>query len=668
MNKGVIKEQILQELHKVNFPNLELIFSSAGLGVAWELLWELLEEDKKAFEKLLKIPHSEICFDDFEDEWLLDYYWSLLNHYQWVNNTKVIRDIIETFRPELQDFWNYVAYNRDYFDLLLACEHSLETKFSWENRELLSDQKRAMYLRIKAFKDRGIDLDTDKQNRLKELNKILAKLSNDFTNNISDDESKFSYEITDFECIKNLPKDVLTSVKQGDTYIFSADPTAYMAIMKYCNDSEIRSDFEKVRNSFASKWKYDNRQNILDILKYKNEKAHLLGYRNYAELSLNDKMADSPEQVFELIEWISQKAKTKAMLELDELKTYFQVSDLKSSDIAYYSNIYKEEKYNFDEKELQKYFEYNSVLKYLHDFVKNFYWLELKEIIVPVYNQDVKVYEVYRDSELIAYYLLDPFYRKEKRWGAWADNLREKNILFGKIPVVVNVCNFLKSDPTLLLMRDAETLFHEFWHAIHEMLSVSPLGELSGFWVEWDFVELPSQLLENWVTQNESLEKLAKHYETNEPLPRKMLETLKQLETYMSWNFVVRQNEFALLDMSLYAWDVPESVEELDIKVLALVNKYGIQPRDENYKMYCAFSHIFGWGYSAGYYSYMWAEILEADVFDRIKKMGMFESHVGKKFLNTLLGQGTRKPASELFEDFMWRSVDNSAFMKRKGL
>jgi len=662
-----MKDKIIQELKKSEFPDLAFLFSSDALEFAAEILKELLEIDKKEFEVLLAKPNEEITFDSFEDEGLLDYYWSLLNHYQNVNNNDQMRKIIEDFRPELQDFWNYVTYNKNYYE---------KTKYCFENCDLNADQQRALEIRLKGFKDSGIDLPEEEKNKLKELNKIWAKLSNDFSNNIVDDEATFEYIIEDFEVIKDLPEDILNNAKKAAEeknkpgYLFDADPSSYVAILKYCSDANIRKDFEKIQNSFASKWKFDNREIILNILKNKKQKAEILGYENYAQMSLNSKMADSPKQVFELIQWISKTAKTKAIEEREELKKYFNLTEINSYDMGFYSRKYKEEKYNLDEKELKKYFKYENVLEYLHTFVKQFLGIEMREISASVYSKSVKTYEVYRNDKKIAYYLLDAFYSKEKRGWAWADNLREKSNFWGieKLPMVINCCNFLQTDETLLSIRDVETLFHEFGHAIHEMISQSPLSELSGFNVEWDFVELPSQLLENWVGNNKSLIKLAKHYQTGETLPDSVMKTLDELDTYMSANGVLGQNTYALLDMHLYSEEVPENIQELDKKTLDIVNKYWITKRGVDYKMYCSFSHIFGWGYSAGYYSYMWAEILEADVFDAIEQQGMFDPKVGQKLVDTLIGQWTRKPAAELFKDFMGREVSNQAFMKRKGL
>jgi len=658
-----LKERVINELKNKNFPDLKLLFSNEVLEMANEILEEELEKEKIKFDAFLKQENSSLTFYSFEDESILDYFWSLLNHLENVETSDKVRDIIEDFRPRLQDFSNEVAYSKAYFEKL---------EYVNNNVSLDSEQKRIMDLRIKSYKDRWIDLPLEKQDEIKKINKKLWELSDKFTNNIVDDEKTFEYLITDFELIKDLPKEVLEVAKEAWTdkwwYLFDSDPTSYSAIMKYCSSQEIRAHFEKASYTTASTWKFDNREIVLEILKLKDKKAKLLWYKNYAELSLNDKMADSPEQVFELLNSTSEKAIKKAELDLKEVKDYFNLDHIETYDLAYYTRILKEQKYSLDEKELKKYFEFEDVISYLHRFIEDFYTLEIKKIELESYNSDVRVYEIYKDNKLISYYFLDAFYRKWKRPGAWADNLREK-MYFPEtsIPVILNVCNFQKANTwkTTLYLRDVETLFHEFGHALHELLSESKYSELSGFWVERDFVELPSQLLENWVSDKDSLKKLSKNIETWESFSDEIIEKLEKLKTFMTWMFVARQNEFALLDMSLYSSEVPNSVIELDEKTLEIVNKYSIFKRWEDYKMYCSFNHIFGWWYAAGYYSYMWAEIIEADVFSKIKEMWMFSPETWEKLLKTIIGQWTRKKATELFFDFMWREVDNKAFMER---
>jgi Zn-dependent oligopeptidase len=292
----------------------------------------------------------------------------------------------------------------------------------------------------------------------------------------------------------------------------------------------------------------------------------------------------------------------------------------------------------------------------------------MKEISWEKYDENIKFYEVYKDNKFISYFIGDYFYNPNKRSWAWADLLRSKDEIQKQEKIVINVCNFTKSQnwATLLTLLEVETMFHEFWHAIHEMLSVSKYGDLSWFNVEWDFVELPSQLLENWCNDYDAIKIIWKHFETSEKIPDNYLDSLEKLKTYWSWNYTVKQNENALLDMFLHMQEIPKNIEDLDTKSLKLAKSLWVFDIDYDYKMYTSFSHIFDWAYSAWYYSYMWAEIIEADIFAEFKKNWIFDKETSTKFLNTILWQGSRKDASELFKDFMWRNVDIKAFFERK--
>ena len=663
-----LKEKIIKELEKKWFPDLEFLFSDEVLKIVPDLLLELLKKEEEEFEKLLEEKIENITFDKLrEGDEKLDYLFSLIWHLDSVNKSDVTEKIIEDFEPKLVEFWNKQAYSEKLYKMYLYVR---------DNEKLDKEQKRIIDKTIKSFERNWIALEKEKQEQLKEINKSLSKLSNDFSNNIVKDEAEYELGITDKESVKDLPKDVLdwarklAEEKDIDWYIFTADPTGYIAIMEYCTDSDIRKKFSIDWNKFASSWKFDNREIVLEILKLKDRKAKILWFKNFAELSIDSKMAESPEQVLDLIWWISDKARKKWLLDLEEIKNYYNLDSIEAHDVAFYSRKLKEDKYDLDEKELKKYFEYEKVLEYLFNHVQSFYWIDLKELDINIYSDDVRIFEVIKDWKLISYYFIDPFYRKEKKSWAWANNLRAKDLDKWFLPVVLNVCNFLKSEngKNLISMRDAETLFHEFWHALHEILSESKYSELSWFHVEWDFVELPSQINENWVNSEESLRKLAIHSESWEYISDELIEKLEKLKTFNSGIQTLRQNEFALMDMMLYSNDIPNNVSELDTKILDFINNIWLFKRDESYKMYCSFGHIFWWGYSAGYYSYMWAELLEADVFERIKQMWMFDSKTWEKFVKTILWQGTRKPANELFRDFMWRDLDNTAFMKRKGL
>ena len=439
--------------------------------------------------------------------------------------------------------------------------------------------------------------------------------------------------------------------------------------MKYCSNSEVRKVFYKAKSSFASSWNFDNRSIVLETLNLRYKQAKILGYKNHGELSLVFKMAETPEQIINLLEDITKNAKIKASEELEELKNHFNLSEINTWDTGYYFRKLKEEKYNLDDRELKKYFEFENTLKELFWVVNKLYWVEMKEIRWEKYDENIRYYEVYKDSKFISYFLSDYFYNQNKRSWAWADALRAKHISKHNLPIVVNVCNFTKNSDwkTLLTMLDVETMFHEFGHAIHEMLSFSKYSELTWFNVEWDFVELPSQLLENWCSDNEALKVVSKHHETWEIIPQNILDSLENLKTFWTGNSTLRQNEFALLDMFLHTTEIPKTIEELDKKTIEISNSLSIFENGEDYKPHTSFSHIFDWAYSAWYYSYMWAEIIEADIFAEFKKNWIFDKNTSTRFLNTILWQGSRKDANELFNDFMNREVKTNAFFERKG-
>lgn len=658
-----IKQEIIKELNKTSFPDLKLIYSNEALDCALEILLEELKKEEKDFKEFLKIKKEKLNFDSFEKESILYYYWEIINHYDNISDNKKTRKIIEEFRPKLEDFLNEVSYSKKYFDMI---------NYVNENCDLDEEQKRVLYLRIKSYKERWIDLDKHKQNKLKKINKKLSKISNKFWDNLSDSQKEFRYLIKDFDSIKDLPKEVLDITKKAWEekwwYLFNNDPASCNAIMRYCTDKKIRKDFEVANYSYASKWKYDNRKNILKLLELKKEKAKILWFKNYWEYSINKKMASSVQIVLKLLESIHKKAKKKAKKDLDNLKKYYNLKELKSYDVSFYSRKYKEENFKLDDKELKKYFELEEVLSYLHSFIEKFYSIEIKKVDIKSYDEEVRVYEIYKDKELISYYFLDPFFREWKRQWAWANSMRSKEYINKKIiSIIYNICNFQKSLDwkTTLSLGDVETLFHEFWHAIHEILSESPHSELSWFWVEWDFVEVPSQLLENWVRERESIKKFAKHIDTWKTIPDNILDTLEKTKNFMIWNFWLRQIEFAILDMKLYTEKPPKTVQELDEKYLHLVNKYSIFKRKKDYKMYTWFSHIFDGWYSAWYYSYLWAEIIEADIYEKIKELWIFKASTGKKLFDTIIWQWTKKDAVELFNDFMWRELDAKAFYNR---
>lgn len=664
-----VKARILWEINKAGFPDLEFLFSPEALEQIPALLDELLEEEKAIFQRLIAKNPEDVVFDDLIEETSVHYLFWLVKHLNSVEKSDFTKSIIENFEEK------YIAFNDDknYSNSVYEIFKYLLEKWWFDPSQI-----RILEKNIRTFEINWINLPLEKQEKIRKINIKLWKLENDFDNNIIDSENAFSYLVTDIEIIKDLPETTLEIAAKNakenlqEWYLFDANPTAYSNIMDYCSDSKLREYFLKARLQFASSWECDNRPIILKILKLKQEKAKLLWYKNYAEFNLVEEMADSPEQVFELIWLINEKAKEKAKKEIENLKSYFWLEKIEYWDVSFYERKFKEEKYNIDEKEIKKYLKYENVLSYLFEQAKNFYGVEIKKINAKVYNDDVEVYEAWKNGKLISYYFTDIFHKKWKAQGAWAENIRLKNEIAWnmKIPVIANVCNYQKNETweILLTVEDAETLFHEFGHTLHEMLSEGKYSELSWFRVEMDFVELPSQLNENFVKDKASFANLAKHYLTWEKLSDDILDKIEELKILNSWMLVLGQNAYALLDMKLHYMKAPKTIEELDNIVLSILNDIAISPKWPEYKIHASFRHIFAGPYDAKYYSYMWAELLEADVFARIKEMWMFDREVGEKFISTILGQGTRKPANELFRDFMWRDLDNTAFMKRKWL
>jgi len=384
------KERVLQALKNPDFPDLEFLYSSQVLDIAPEILEELLEEEKRDFENKLETPDEEICFETFDDYSLLGYIFSLLEHYQSVHNDEVIRKIIEDFEPKYIDFGNEVAYSTRYYEMLKICIKATA---------LNQQQTRIIEKSIESFEIRWIALNSEKQNELKAISKKLSELQQNFSNNILDSKKEFEYLIENKVCLSEMPKDDLlvakqrAEKKQKSWYLFDSSQGSYMSIMKYCSDSELRKIFYEARQNIATRGKYSNKKNILEILELRNKKALLLWCNNYAELSLHFKMAESPEQIVDLFSEISTKARPKAQAELDEISEYFHLESLQNWDVSYYANKLKQEKYAFDSRELKKYFVFKNVLDGMFETIYKLYNLEFKEVKVGVYNNNVTVYE-----------------------------------------------------------------------------------------------------------------------------------------------------------------------------------------------------------------------------------------------------------------------------------
>ncbi len=640
------------------------------------VLDELLKKAKDAFKKLLEMEESVLSFDSFmmpfftSDETLSNLY-KAIDSYNSTNTNDLTRQIITDFQPKLVEYQNMVSLSKNLYKKLKHIE----------GQHLTSSQKRSLHLVIQSLEVSGVHLEPEKQTRLEAINQRLSGLSETFNNQTIDSKAQFFYEINDELDVAGIPEADKEMAKQeakiresSANYVFTLSPPSYLAIMRYCPNEQIREVFYRASSEVATESERDNRPVVMELLQLREEKAKLLGFNNFCEYVLQERMAPNPEAVLNILNKVSEKVLPQAKKDIETLCEFSGKEVINNWDLTYYFEKLKKEKYNVDDKLLKPYFSWEYVLEGLFKMAHDLFGLKMKEVDVPPYAEGSTAYEVYHNNKHVAYYFIDPFTRSEKRGGAWANDLRSGYADTngkGVLPIVINECNFPKpsaNSPSLLSHRDVETIFHEFGHAIHLMLSSAQLPNLNGFGTEWDFVEAPSQILENWCWEYEVLETFSKHHETGEVISKELIEKLKKTKNLMSALFLVRQNEFGFLDFLLHLESAPKSVEELDKRCLEIVNKYGPLAKPDDYRMYASFGHIFAGGYSAGYYSYVWAETMEADMFEKAKEMGILSKAFGDAYVQKILAPGTQKPAMELFLDFTGRQPSIEALFKKHGI
>lgn len=654
------------------FLDFQAFASADSLQMYESALEELLKEAKDVFAKILKTPKEQATFTNVVETFLqqdesLSTLWTFLHHINSTNASEVTRKIIQSFQPKMVEYSNLVSLSPEFFTLLEAVESSGES--------LDSNQQRSLELLVTDMKSAGVHLKGDKKKRLEEINTQLAELSEVFSNNVLDSRKEFSHHFITDESFGEMPEsdrnvaqeEAKQRKKEG--WVFTLSPPSYQAIMQYCTDRDVRKKFWEANVQVASSGEYSNKKIIVDILSLRKEKAKLLGFDTYADYVLEQRMAESPNQVLSLLNNFAEKAKEKAKSEWGIIQNFSGLSDLSHWDAAFYSEKLKKEKFHIDNNELRKYFPLQQVIEGLFQTANILFGLTFHKQEAKLYDDSVLAHDVFLGEKKIAYFVFDLFARPEKRGGAWCNDLRHgrKKLL----PIVVNVSNFskgTKTSPPLLAHYDVQTMFHEFGHGLHVMLSSNGFANTNGFHTEWDFVELPSQLFENWTWEKEGLDLFAKHFESGAPLSEETIVSLNKSRKFLKGLFVLRQNEFGFLDFLLHTQEPPKSVEELDARTLEIANTYSILKKPDYYNMYTSFGHIFGGGYAAGYYSYLWAEILEADVFTRFQKEGVLNPKIGKEYMEKILGQGAKKSGAEIFKDFMGREPKPDALLEKLGM
>ncbi len=590
-----------------------------------------------------------------------------------------IQKIAQKVSPLLSDFGNDIRLNKDLFERVKEVYNQKESLNLSEEQKTLLDKK------YKSFSRNGANLSEDKKNKLRDIDKQLSKLSLKFGENVLAETNKYELHITDEKDLSGLPNGAIeaakneASAKNKDGWIFTLNYPSYVPFVTYADNRALRKE---ISLAFSSKSFHnddlDNQESVLKIAKLRFERANLLGYKTHAHFVLEERMAKTPDKVREFLEDLLEKAKPAAKHEFSQLTKFAKeldgIENLQKWDGAYYTEKLKKKLFNLDDEKLKPYFKLENVINGVFTISKKLYGLQFEEIFdIDKYHPDVKTYKVLDEKgNLISIFYADFHPRPGKRNGAWMTSYKSQYKKEGKNsrPHVSIVCNFTKpteTKPSLLTFNEVTTLFHEFGHALHGMLANTTYPSLSGTSVFWDFVELPSQVLENWCYEKEALEIFAKHYETGKVIPMEYLEKIKESSTFMEGMATLRQLSFGLLDMNWHGID-PSKVKSVKTHENKTFKETSLYPETTDTCMSTSFSHIFQGGYSSGYYSYKWAEVLDADTFEFFKEKGIFDKETAQKFKDNILSKGGTEDPMLLYKRFRGQEPKAEALLKRAGL
>ncbi|WPR73619.1 M3 family metallopeptidase [Algoriphagus sp. NG3] len=552
--------------------------------------------------------------------------------------------------------------------------------------ELSAEQVTLLEKTYKSFVRNGAKLTTDKAEELRKIDQQLAQTSLKFGENALAETNKFVHYIDQESDLEGLPEGIKEAAAQiaeekgeAGKWAFTLDYPSYIPAMTYAKNRELRKILFLANGTKCAKGdELDNQQNIKDILKLRHDRAVLLGYRSHADFVLEERMAKNPDQVMSFLNALLEKAKPKGVEELKELEAFAKNLDgldsLKKWDFAYYSELLKKEKYALDDELLRPYFQLEKVVDGVFQTAGKLFGITFSpRTDIPVYHKDVTAYDVKdKEGNHLSVFYADFFPRPGKRNGAWMTSYKGQHIKENKDirPHVSIVCNFTKptkSKPSLLTFNEVTTLFHEFGHALHGMMAKGRYESLSGTSVFWDFVELPSQIFENWCYEKECLDLFAKHYETGEKIPEELIEKIKRAANFQQGYQTVRQISFGLLDMAYHSKDPADITNVFDFEE-SVMKPTDLLPKVSGTLMSTSFSHIFQGGYSSGYYSYKWAEVLDADAFELFQENGVFDPATADSFMKHVLSAGGSEHPEILYKRFRGRAPKQDALLKRAGL
>ncbi|WP_395505877.1 oligopeptidase A [Ectopseudomonas hydrolytica] len=648
---------------------------------------QILADSRAAIAKLLEAQQANPSWDGLVlalDELgaRLGRAWSPVSHLNSVCNSSELRAAYEACLPKLSEYWTEMGQNKPLFQAYEALAQSpAAADFDVAQKTILEHA-------LRDFRLSGIDLPAEQQKRYGEIQMRLSELTSKFSNQLLDATQAWTKHITDEAVLSGLTDSAKAQMKQAaeakglDGWLITLEFPSYYAVMTYADDRALREEVYAAYCTRASDQGpnaglNDNGPLMAEILDLRQELARLLGFANYSELSLASKMAESTDQVLSFLRDLAVRSKPFAEQDLAELKAFAAeqgLNDLQSWDVGYYSEKLRQQRYSISQEEVRAWFPVDKVLSGLFAIVQKLYGIEIRELKdFDTWHPDVRLFEITENGQHVGRFFFDLYARANKRGGAWMDGARDKRRdAQGQLiaPVANLVCNFtppVGGKPALLTHDEVTTLFHEFGHGLHHLLTRVEHAGASGInGVAWDAVELPSQFMENWCWEPEGLALISGHYETGEALPQAMLDKMLAAKNFQSGLMMVRQLEFSLFDFELHAshgdgrsvLDVLEGVRN-EVSVL----------RPPAYNRFAnGFAHIFAGGYAAGYYSYKWAEVLSADAFSKFEEEGVFNADTGRAFREAILARGGSQEPMVLFVDFRGREPSIDALLRHLGL
>jgi oligopeptidase A len=646
---------------------------------------ELLRDARERVDRIAADPsprtfaNTMVPLDGLTER--LDYAIGIVRHLEAVSTTPELRAAYNTAQPEVSSFYSSLPLNES---LWQAVQSYARTE---EAQRLTGARKRFLEKTIDSFRRHGAELDAAGKKRIAEIDFDLSKQTIRFSENVLDSINEFALVIEDEEKLRGLPESTRAMARasaaskglEAPSWRFTLQAPSYIAVMTYLDDPDIRRNVYEAYVNRAVEDQHDNRPVMQRILELRQEKAALLGYRDFADLVLEDRMAHTGGRAQEFLVDLERQTEARFRSENRDLEA-FAGRDLEPWDIAYYAEKLRAALYNFDEEALRPYFPLPSVVLGMFGIVERLYGIRVVEKPgAPVWDPEVKYYEIHDENRggqtLLGAFYADWYPRENKRGGAWMDSFitgiaLERHFEPHAALICGNLTPPVDDRPSLLTHREVQTIFHEFGHLLHHCLSQVEVRSLAGANVAWDFVELPSQIMENWCWERDALDLFARHYRSGEAIPEELFQKMRRARCFRAANAQMRQLGLGIVDLKLHREYAIEAKGDLLAYARAIFQQFSPAKLKERYAMIASFTHLFASpvGYGAGYYSYKWAEVLDADAFTMFQDHGIFSRDIGTRFRRNILSRGNSEDPAELYRRFMGRDPDPNALLERSGL